>query len=101
MTKQCPNCSKEFVESREKAFEYNGVSKINSTFRCADCGWFKNVDGKWYSCPEPHKVTEPDLPKAPKAPAEPQVPKDDNVRLYMGGLVTVTTIEDDDNEEIN
>jgi len=89
MTKQCPNCSVEFIESRESAF------------RCADCGWLKNVDGKWYPCPEPVKLMEPDLPVVPKAPAEPEVPEDDNVRSFMGGLVTVTTIEDDDNEKVD
>lgn len=91
MTKQCPNCSKEFIESRETAF------------RCEDCGWFKNVDGNWHPCPEPVKVTEPDLPEVPKAPAEPVQPAepDNDVRSYMGGLVTVTTIKDDGNEEIN
>lgn len=89
MTKLCPNCSKEFVESRETAF------------RCADCGWFNNVDGKWYPCPGPAKVTEPDLPKVPKAPAEPEVPEDDDIRSYAGGLITVTTIKDDDNEDVD
>lgn len=87
MTKQCPNCSKEFVE------------QIDLAFRCEDCGWFKNVDGHWHPCPEPSKMIEPDLPKVPKVPAEPVVPEDDNVRSFMGGLVTVTTIKDDQDEE--
>jgi len=93
MKKLCPNCSKEFVESRE------------TSFHCEDCGWFKNVDGKWRPCSEPAKVTEPDLPKVPKSPVEPklpdppEVPEDDNVRSYLGGMVTVTTIKDDEDEE--
>jgi len=83
----CPNCSVEFAEHNDKAY------------RCYSCGWLTKVDGEWHPCPEPAKVTEPDLPKLPKAPAEPVVPENDNVRSYMGGLVTVT-IKDDQNEEI-
>ena len=89
MTRLCPNCSKEFTESRETAF------------LCEDCGWFKNVDGKWYPCPEPAKVTEPDLPKVPIAPAEPVLVEDDDICSYLGGLITVTTIEEDDNEDVD
>ena len=106
MIKQCPNCSKEFIESRETAF------------RCEDCGWFKNIDGQWHTCPEPAEVIEPDFPKEPKAPAEPEskidaldleqkkivsgnVSKPDDFRSYLGGLVTVTPIKDDENEELN
>ncbi|MBA7518563.1 hypothetical protein ES705_10634 [subsurface metagenome] len=89
MTKQCLSCKKEFVESRDNAF------------RCELHGWSRLIDGHWHSCPEPAKVIEPDLPKVPKAPVEPEVPEDDNVRSYMGGLVTVTTIKDHENEEIN
>lgn len=106
MTKQCPNCSKEFTDQRE------------GHFFCEDCGWFRNVDDKWRSCPEPVKVTEPD-PKehehAVPTPSEPVLKTesdnnkkgeqihhrdrlDSNVRSYLGGLVTVTETEDDENE---
>ena len=82
MTEQCPNCSKEFIERCETAF------------RCEVCGWLKNVDGVWHSCPEPVALEEPNPPKEPDPPREP----DPNVRSYLGGLVTVTTEDDQENE---
>jgi predicted nucleic acid-binding Zn-ribbon protein len=98
MTKQCPNCSKAFVEERETAS------------RCEDCGWFRNVDGKWYPCPEPPKPADPEPPKDAEPPKEPVLPKptdppkDRNppimakVRTYWRGLLTVTQTEDEADE---
>jgi hypothetical protein len=87
MTEQCPNCSKEFIEQRETAF------------RCEVCGWLKNVDGVWHSCPEPVKVVDVPTPPEPDPPREPDPPGPAlNVRSYLGGLVTVTT-EDEEDEE--
>ena len=103
MTRQCPNCSNDFVEQRD------------IYYRCEGCGWFRNVDGKWHSCVEPVKVTEPDpndlnvpAPSGPVLDTESDESKiaklvtedrlDFNVRSYLGGLVTVTTEEDEDEE---
>lgn len=103
MISRCPNCDKEFIERNDTAFH------------CEDCGWFKNVDGEWHSCPEPPIDKEPD-PEELNVPAqsgpvlinEPdkfngeahnkQDRPDPLVREYLGGLVTVTTDEDEDEE---
>lgn len=96
----CPNCQNEFVEKRDKAF------------RCDNCGWLTEVDGKWVTCPEPAKPVEPpknnNNTKSVK-PADPPVtdPPDKkgsenqadfnrgrHVKSYLGGLITVTRIED-------
>jgi len=98
MTKQCPSCSKEFIESRETAY------------RCEDCGWFKIIDDHWHNCPEPAEVTEPAPPKESvvigpastsgtdqlrSCSAVPDKPDpQDNVRSYLGGLVTVTSTDE-------
>jgi len=103
MIELCPNCSKEFVEQRD------------GCFRCSDCGWLRKIDGKWHSCPEPVKPADVSPPAEPKlkevvpappgpVPAEPdehslngQVgDRPSNVRSYLGGLVTVTETEDDE-----
>ena len=94
MTKQCPNCSREFIEQHDTAFY------------CEDCGWFREVDGRWRSCPEPVTVEEPDPIKDEPVIEEPddRPPSGDdgrldpNVRSYLGGLVTVEEVEDEDEE---
>ena len=107
MSAICPNCSTEFAEHRETAY------------RCESCeSWFTNVDGDWHECPEPAKPAEPSPPEPPK-PKEPTLSgpvkekngnslTDDrpavkpNVRSKLGGLITITEIEDDpDNDEEN
>jgi hypothetical protein len=92
MSVACPNCGKEFIEHRETAY------------RCETCGWLQQVDDKWVPCPEPPKQQEPKpvepvpTPEPdPSKPADP--PKDRNppiVREYLGGIVTVTETEDDE-----
>jgi hypothetical protein len=92
----CPNCNKEFVEQRDKAY------------RCADCGWLTQVDGKWVTCPEPLKLEAVLNPPEPKPIPEPK-PKDPEpeffpaepelcVKRYLGGLITVTEVEDEDDD---
>lgn len=103
MTEQCPNCSVEFVEQCDLAYF------------CETCGWLKNVDGQWHPCPEPPKVIEPKpvepinvpVPLEPvrTEPAKPPIlPSDSdrldsNVHSYLGGLVTVTETEDDEDAQ--
>lgn len=86
----CPNCSKEFIEH------------INKAYHCSDCGWLTQIDNKWVTCSEPVKQQEPPLLSEPKVkepkpifiPAEPGL----CVKKYLGGLVTVT-IKDKDDED--
>ncbi len=105
MNAVCPNCSNEFIEQRETACH------------CQACGWLKQIDGKWMTCPEPAKPKDAEPPTEPKpiertVPASPgpvpAEPDDDdaqsqtqdrpsNVRSYLGGLVTVTEIEETEN----
>jgi len=83
----CPNCSELFAEHYEMAY------------RCKKCGWLRQVDGVWGPCPEPVRQVEPPMPADPM-PAEPIVPAPaDNVRSYLGGLVTVTTEDDEDDPQ--
>ena len=103
----CPNCGVEFAE------------KIDKAFRCDSCGWLTEIDGQWHPCKAPAKQVEPDPPKAePKPEREPGVTEaihneliaaealdaqpapgpaepEPQVKSYLGGLVTVTTIKDD------
>ena len=86
----CPNCNKEFVEHRESAF------------RCEDCGWLMEIDGRWVTCPEP---VEPE--RLPEPEPEPEPIKDimdegkNVVTKYFGGLITVTEVEDENDENDN
>ena len=89
---ECPSCGKPFVQHFE------------TSYRCEDCGWLCQVDGVWVACPEPVQPAEPPAPAEPRppepVPAEPIVaPAQENVRSYLGGLVTVTTEDDDPDEE--
>lgn len=100
----CPNCNAVFIEHRDTAYH------------CVHCGWFRNVDGKWVTCPEPVKVTDPPIKKEP-LPAEPvrkEQPVDpallpepgksgdnsvaEEVREYFGGRITVTVVDDEELE---
>ena len=96
--KNCPNCDVEFSENRDKAF------------LCDACGWLTEIDGQWHPCKEPPKQVEPDPPKAepkpepgpllPELTPEPEPgPAPGRVKNFLGGLVTVTEVEDDDDEE--
>ena len=104
---QCPNCSVEFAEHRETAW------------RCETCGWLRQVDGTWHTCLEPPIQEEPvvqDVPVPETKPAEPEVdnqPTKTGDRLpapghglqlpiitsYLGGYVTVTEIDDEQEPE--
>lgn len=88
MTEQCPNCSKEFIDQRETAY------------RCEVCGWLTKIDGQWHPCKEPADQVEPDPPDAEPKPEPKPAPESvtRKVRRLFGGLVTVTEIEDDDEE---
>jgi len=100
MTKQCPNCDKVFEQ------------QIDGAFKCVVCGWFRFVDGVWHNCPEPAKFTEPEfnVPAPPEPVLETESDKseiakyphedrlDSNRRSYLGGLVTVTETEGEDEE---
>lgn len=97
----CPNCNKEFIEHRETAY------------LCEDCGWLTQVDDKWIVCPEPVKPVDPELPEEPlpaavpvrvEQPVQPEQLEssrgaDRRCREYLGGIVTVTEIEDEENVE--
>jgi hypothetical protein len=106
----CVNCDSEFIEQRGAAY------------RCSTCGWLTQVDGKWCSCPEPPLVPEPkmsvpDVPASAEPVPEPEPaeqlsdsqPTRDRldhkpqptVHEYLGGLVTVTEIDDGEEEEEN
>jgi hypothetical protein len=90
----CPSCKTEFIEKRDTAYN------------CKNCGWLMEVDGKWITCPEPAKQKEPEKIPEPK-PAEPKAgiqpeplqdvfhtQKDWKFKSYLGGLITITEIED-------
>lgn len=87
----CPNCRKPF------ALEHDGK------YKCDDCGWFECIEGEWHSCetPEPQLRPEPKLPPVPK-PVEPDPKLVDMpakvTKEYLGGLMTVTYMENDDDE---
>ena len=98
----CPNCRKPFV------VEQDGKGQ------CFDCGWFVYSDGVWKVCkepsPEPEPASEPDPAKTEPDPAalepdpaalepdpakhEPSPVPQANVKEYLGGLVTVTEIDE-------
>lgn len=92
---QCPNCQNTFVEERA------------DKFRCAGCGWFEKVDDEWRVC-EPPPEPEPQGPQPPEPqgpqPPEPQGPQppeprgpqppEPKVTEYLGGLVTVTELDE-------
>ena len=90
---KCPNCNVEFSENRDKAFH------------CESCGWLTEIDGQWHPCQEPAVIVDPDPPKAepkpePKPEREPEPDPEPEpvtqVKSYLGGLVTVTEVEDDE-----
>ncbi len=98
----CPNCKKPFV------VEQDGKSQ------CWDCGWFECVDGEWKVCsdpsPEPEPApepspaaTEPDPAAIEPDPAaiepdpalhEPSPEPAGSVKKYLGGLITVTEVDE-------
>jgi len=86
---KCPNCGVEFSENRDKAFH------------CDSCGWLTEIDGQWHPCQEPAKLVEPDPPKAEPGPEpEPEPgPAAGRIKTFLGGLVTVTEVEDEENGE--
>jgi len=82
----CPSCNTKFDEVRDKAYH------------CPNCGWMIEIDGTWRPCPEPPKIKEPEKKPEPK-PVEPEPEKipdtkeKNNVRSYLGGLITITEKE--------
>ena len=103
----CPNCKKPFVAER------------SGKFQCVDCGWFEKVDNEWRVCSEPEssgsQTTEPESPQEPGLPTEPYPAALDpnpaalepdpaklepspepqaNVKEYLGGLLTVTEVDE-------
>lgn len=73
----CPNCKNPF------AFKSDGKH------RCDSCGWFEYVDDEWQTCEAPEPATPPaPAPPAPEPKPEPQV-KD-----FLGGIVTVTEVDE-------
>jgi len=90
----CPNCREPFVRN------------VDRSFLCETCGWLTEIDGVWRPChapPEPD-LPEPDLPEPEPPepePPEPEPPEPDpdpspKVTSYLGGLLTVTEIDDDE-----
>ena len=109
MMQACPNCQTEFTEHRETAFY------------CSECAkWFTLIDKTWHTCPEPsNRKEEIPIVPAPSGPVsesesdendrETSIPdrdrqpdiedaEPDNVKSYLGGLLTVTTVEEHDEE---
>ncbi len=101
----CPNCKIPFVE--EKA----------GKFSCVTCGWFEKVGKEWQGCeaPEPEPVTayspepvtesqsksepnpaalEPDPAALEPDPAAQEPDPARSVRKYLGGLVTITEVDE-------
>lgn len=107
----CPNCQLPFVEEKDEKFF------------CSTCGWLEKVGKEWKSCdapvlesspkpgPEPEPVqetsSEPDPAKRDPCPAslepdpaelEPDPaalePDPSCVKSYLGGLVTVTEVDE-------
>ena len=108
MMQTCPNCQTEFTEHRETAFY------------CKECAkWFTLIDKTWHTCPEPSDPKE-EIPIDPassgpvpesesgndraksKSDRDRQPAIEDaepnNVKSYLGGLLTVTTVEEHDEE---
>jgi len=94
MLANCPNCRKQFVDERAGAF-------------CCDvCGWFIQTDGEWIPWSEPEPLEpEPPEPEPPEPePPEPllrDVDPGPKVTSYLGGLLTVTEVDDNDEEKMD
>jgi len=105
----CPNCKKPFVVEQ------------GGKFQCFDCGWFEQVDNEWRNIdapifgtspepgPEPEPVQEPS-PESELSPAalepnpaalepnpaaqEPSPEPPHSVKEYLGGLITITEVDE-------
>jgi len=96
---KCPNCPRSLTEQGGK-------------FHCEDCGWFENVgdpNPEWHTCEAPEPVPEP-TPAPEPDPAHSAETLEDiqasvnppgvhNVKKILGGIVTVTEIDDEEDEE--
>ena len=100
----CPNCKKPFVAER------------GDKFQCVDCGWFEKVDNEWRNCegpaPEPESPPTPEPEPARRDPSpaalepdpaalepdpatqEPSPEPQANVKEYLGGLITITEVDE-------
>lgn len=94
----CPNCKNPF------AFESGGK------FHCDTCGWFEDVgdpNPEWHTCeaPEPKHAPEPSPAALDPVPAAldpdraiqeptPEPDPEPQVKKYLGGIVTVTEIDE-------
>ncbi len=88
--KTCPNCKILFIES------------VGDKFRCEKCGWLTEVDGEWIPCDPPlEQEVTPGLEPEGQPDPEPEIkPKaEPKVKSYLGGLLTVTEVDEDDEEE--
>jgi len=108
---KCPNCQQPFTEEQDPKFF------------CSTCGWLERDGKEWKKCeapppgesptpqepePEPDPIPEPDPPALEPDPAalepdpaarEPdpaaEEPTPDNVtKSYLGGLLTVTEVDE-------
>lgn len=83
---KCPNCTKKLSEQGDK-------------YHCEDCGWFENVDGEWHVCEAPAPEPEPEPEPTPeiKQQHEPEIKTkpEPQVKSYLGGIVTVTEVENE------
>ncbi len=97
----CPNCQLPIVEEKdEKIF-------------CSSCGWFEKVGKEWQGCeapePEPERTPEPEPEPKPEpvpaaqepdpaalepSPAAQEPGPNCSVKKYLGGLLTVTEVDE-------
>ena len=88
---KCPNCPLSLTEQGGK-------------FHCEDCGWFENVgdpNPEWHTCEAPEPVPEPGpAPEPVPAALEPDpTAQEPEIKKYLGGIVTVTEIDDEEDEK--
>ncbi|MBA7633998.1 hypothetical protein ES703_41569 [subsurface metagenome] len=100
---KCPNCKQPFADERA------------GKFFCSTCGWLEKIDKEWKSCeapppgespapqepePEPEPTPEPSPAALEPSPAalEPDPaanePSPDHVKKYLGGLITITEVDE-------
>ena len=95
----CPNCKQPFIEERPPKF------------LCSACGWLEKTDKEWKNCEAPPPGESP-TPQEPEPAAHEPDPAahepdsaahepepvayepDSKVKSYLGGLLTVTEIEE-------